>query len=163
MDYQKELKEWYEHYETRYKKAVSLHIDEGSRHYQAFKEIEKRYSALYITLHFYREIPRILAGEEAEKLIKSYIIVILKTLFFGEVIKNEDGKTECIHPWLKINKSDAEKVEAYEDAILARKHLSVIDFERTDTEQFADEIREDLFHVVNWYLIAREMVYPVTK
>ena len=46
---------------------------------------------------------------------------------------------------------------------VARKHLSVIDFERTDTEQFADEIREDLFHVVNWYLIAREMVYPVTK
>ena len=163
MDYQKELKEWYEHYEARYKKAVSLHIDEGSRHDQAFKEIEKRYSALYITLHFYREIPRILAEEEAEKLIKSYIIVILKTLFFGEVIKNEDGKTECIHPWLKINKSDAEKVEAYEDAILARKHLSVIDFERTDTEQFADEIREDLFHVVNWYLIAREMVHPVTK
>ena len=37
------------------------------------------------------------------------------------------GKSECIHPWLKINKSDAEKVEAYEDAILARKHLSVID------------------------------------
>lgn len=36
MDYQKELKEWYEHYEARYKKAVSLHIDEGSRHYQAF-------------------------------------------------------------------------------------------------------------------------------
>ena len=125
MDYQKKLKEWYEHYEARYKKAVSLHIDEGSRHYQAFKEIEKRYSALYITLHFYREIPRILAGEEAEKLIKSYIIVILKTLFFGEVIKNEDGKTECIHPWLKINKSDAEKVEAYEDAILARKHFSL--------------------------------------
>ena len=53
MDYQKKLKEWYEHYEARYKKAVSLHIDEGSRHYQAFKEIEKRYSALYITLHFY--------------------------------------------------------------------------------------------------------------
>ena len=46
MDYQKKLKEWYEHYEARYKKAVSLHIDEGSRHYQAFKEIEKRYSAL---------------------------------------------------------------------------------------------------------------------
>lgn len=37
MDYQKELKEWYEHYEARYKKAVSLHIDEGSRHYQAFR------------------------------------------------------------------------------------------------------------------------------
>ena len=88
---------------------------------------------------------------------------MLSEVPIGKVIKNEDGKTECIHPWLKINKSDAEKVEAYEDAILARKHLSVIDFERTDTEQFADEIREDLFHVVNWYLIAREMVYPVTK
>ena len=124
MDYQKKLKEWYEHYEARYKKAVSLHIDEGSRHYQAFKEIEKRYSALYITLHFYREIPRILAGEEAEKLIKSYIIVILKTLFFGEVIKNEDGKTECIHPWLKINKSDAEKVEAYETFTYHREKRS---------------------------------------
>ena len=30
MDYQKKLKEWYEHYEARYKKAVSLHIDEGT-------------------------------------------------------------------------------------------------------------------------------------
>lgn len=49
MDYQKELKEWYEHYEARYKKAVSLHIDEGSRHYQAFKEIEKRYNGRIFT------------------------------------------------------------------------------------------------------------------
>ena len=40
MDYQKKLKEWYEHYEARYKKAVSLHIDEGSRHYQAFREVQ---------------------------------------------------------------------------------------------------------------------------
>ena len=50
MDYQKELKEWYEHYEARYKKAVSLHIDEGSRHYQAFREIECRYVALYLVM-----------------------------------------------------------------------------------------------------------------
>ena len=57
VDYQKKLKEWYEHYEARYKKAVSLHIDEGSRHYQAFREIECRYVALYLVMELMQNLP----------------------------------------------------------------------------------------------------------
>lgn len=161
MDHLEKLKEWLEYYKARHEKAVSMNIDEGSRHYPAFKEIEKRYFALYLVVIFYEDLPTILAGEKAEKIIKSYVMEILKELFFGKIIRNEDGKKEYIHQRVTIQKSDTEKVEAYEASLAAIKRFIEIDFTRTDLEQFAPEIREDIFRIVNWQLIAREMVFPV--
>lgn len=161
MDHLEKLKEWLEYYKGRYEKAVSLNIDEGSRHYPTFKEVEKRYIALYMAVDFYEDVPRFLAGEKAESLIKSYVMAILRELFFGEVILNEEGKKEYIHTRVIIKKSDTEKIEAYEASVASVKRFIVIDFTRTDLEGFCSEIREDIFHIVNWNMIAREMIFPV--
>ena len=161
MDHLETLKEWLEYYKGRYEKAVSLNITEGSRYYPAFKEIEKRYVALYLTVSFYEDIPRFLAGEKAEIMIKSYVIAISKELFMGVIIRNEEGKKEYIHTRVTIKKSDIEMVEKYEASRVAIKRFEEIDFNRTDVEQLASEIREDIFCVVSWHLIAREMIFAV--
>ena len=136
MDYQKELKEWYEHYEARYKKAVSLHIDEGSRHYQAFREIECRYVALYLVMELMQNLPKYLLQEAAEKRIKEVIMLILQQLFLGEVIINERGQKEYISRRIILSKEDT---------------------------QFAAEFQADLFHIVQWMILAREMIVPVER
>ncbi len=161
MDHLEKLKEWHDYYKARYEKAVSMHIDEGSKYYPAFKEIEKRYFALYVAVIFYENIPSLLAGVKAEKVIKSYVMEIAKVLFFGRIIQNEEGKKEYIHDRVTIKKSDAEKVDAYEASLAAAKRFEVMDFTRTDLDEFASEIREDIFQIVNWKLMAREMMFPV--
>ena len=161
MDHLEKLKEWREYYKSRYEKAVSLNIDEGSRHYTAFKEIEKRYIALYLTVDFYEDVPGFLAGEKAESMIRGYVLAILKELFIGEIIRNEEGKKEYIHTRVTIKKGDTEKVEVYEASIAAVKRLVGMDFTRTDLYEVASEIREDIFHIVNWQLMVREMIFPV--
>lgn len=161
MDHLEKLKEWHDYYKARYEKAVSMNIDEGSKFYPAFKEIEKRYFVLYITVIFYEDVPTLLAGEKAESIIKSYIMEILKELFFGKVLWNEEGKKEYIHDRVVIKKSDTEKMEAYKASVASVHRFVLIDFGRTDLQEFASEIREDIFHIVNWNLMAREMVFPV--
>ena len=54
MDHLETLKEWLEYYKGRYEKAVSLNITEGSRHYPAFKEIEKS------DFEFYKKLEKII-------------------------------------------------------------------------------------------------------
>lgn len=48
MEHLEKLKEWYKYYRSRHEKVVSMNIDEKSKFYPAFKEIEKGYFALYI-------------------------------------------------------------------------------------------------------------------
>lgn len=92
MEHLEKLKEWYKYYRSRHEKAVSMNIDEKSKFYPAFKEIEKRYFALYIAVIFYEDLPILLTREKAESIIKSYVMEIVKELFFGKIIWNEDEK-----------------------------------------------------------------------
>lgn len=132
MEHLEKLKEWYKYYRSRHEKAVSMNIDEKSKFYPAFKEIEKRYFALYIAVIFYEDLPTLLTREKAESIIKSYVMEIVKELFFGKIIWNEDGKKEYIHDRVTIKKSDTEKVEAYKASLVAAKRFRAINFGRTD-------------------------------
>ena len=142
MEHLEKLKEWYKYYRSRHEKAVSMNIDEkvevgllytaDPKFYPAFKEIEKRYFALYIAVIFYEDLPTLLTREKAESIIKSYVMEIVKELFFGKIIWNEDGKKEYIHDRVTIKKSDTEKVEAYKASLVAAKRFRAINFGRTD-------------------------------
>ena len=132
MEHLEKLKEWYKYYRSRHEKAVSMNIDEKSKFYPAFKEIEKRYFALYIAVIFYEDLPTLLTREKAESIIKSYVMEIVKELFFGKIIWNEDGKKEYIHDRVTIKKSDTEKLEVYKASLVAAKRFRAINFGRTD-------------------------------
>ena len=81
---------------------------------------------------FYEDLPTLLTREKAESIIKSYVMEIVKELFFGKIIWNEDGKKEYIHDRVTIKKSDTEKVEAYKASLVAAKRFRAINFGRTD-------------------------------
>ena len=140
MDYQKELKEWYEHYEARYKKAVSLHIDEGSRHYQAFREIECRYVALYLVMELMQNLPKYLLQEDTEKRIK-----------------------EVISRRIMLSREDTRSIEIYQAAENAIKRMDESTFAWKEDARFTAEFQADLFHIVQWMILAREMIVPVEK
>lgn len=163
MDYQKELKEWYEHYEARYKKAVSLHIDEGSRHYQAFREIECRYVALYLVMELMQNLPKYLLQEDTEKRIKEVIMLILQQLFLGEVIINEPGQKEYISQRIILSKEDTEAIKIYQAAADAIKRMDEGAFVQKEDAQFTEKFQADLFHIVQWMILAREMIVPVER
>lgn len=163
MDYQKGLKEWYEHYEARYKKAVSLHIDEGSRHYQAFREIECRYVALYLVMELMQNLPKYLLREDAEKRIKEVVMLILQQLFLGEVIVNEHGQKEYISRRIILSKEDTEAIKIYQAAADAIKRMDEGTFAWKEDAQFTEKFQADLFHIVQWMILAREMTVPVER
>ena len=163
MDYQKELKEWYEHYEARYKKAVSLHIDEGSRHYQAFREIECRYVALYLVMELMQNLPKYLLQEDTEKRIKEVIMLILQQLFLGEVIVNEHRQKEYISRRIMLSREDTRSIEIYQAAENAIKRMDESTFAWKEDARFTAEFQTDLFHIVQWMILAREMIVPVEK
>ena len=144
-----------------YEKAVSLKIDECSRHYTAFKEIERRYVALYFAVEFCEDILSHLTGENSEAMVKGYVLMIVKELFIGEIICDENGKKEYIPQRITIKKSNTQAIEAHQAAKDAVIRLQEIDFTRTDYEQFASEIREDVFYMISWFMIAREFIFPV--
>lgn len=163
MDYQKELKEWYEHYEARYKKAVSLHIDEDSRHYQAFREIECRYVALYLVMELMQNLPKYLLQEDTEKRIKEVIMLILQQFFLGEVIINEHGQKEYISRRIMLSREDTGAIKIYQAATDAIKRMDEGAFVQKEDAQFTAEFQADLFHIVQWMILAREMIVPVEK
>lgn len=163
MDYQKKLKEWYEHYEARYKKAVSLHIDEGSRHYQAFREIECRCVALYLVMELMQNLPKYLLQEDTEKRIKEVIMLILQQLFLGEVIVNEHRQKEYISRRIMLSREDTRSIEIYQAAENAIKRMDESTFAWKEDARFTAEFQADLFHIVQWMILAREMIVPVEK
>ena len=163
MDYQKALKEWYEHYEARYKKAVSLPIDEGSRHYQAFREIECRYVALYLVMELMQNLPKYLLQEDTEKRIKEVIMLILQQLFLGEVIVNEHRQKEYISRRIILSREDTRSIEIYQAAENAIKRMDESTFAWKEDARFTAEFQADLFHIVQWMILAREMIVPVEK
>jgi hypothetical protein len=163
VDYQKELKEWYEHYEARYKKAVSLHIDEESRHYQAFKEIECRHVALYLVMELMQNLPKYLLQEDTEKRIKEVIMLILQQLFLGEVIVNEHRQKEYISRRIMLSREDTRSIEIYQAAENAIRRMDESTFAWKEDARFTAEFQADLFHIVQWMILAREMIVPVEK
>jgi len=140
VDYQKKLKEWYEHYEARYKKAVSLHIDEGSRHYQAFREIECRYVALYLVMELMQNLPKYLLQEDTEHRQKEYI-----------------------SRRIMLSREDTRSIEIYQAAENAIKRMDESTFAWKEDARFTAEFQADLFHIVQWMILAREMIVPVEK
>lgn len=58
---------------------------------------------------FYEDLPTLLTREKAESIIKSYVMEIVKELFFGKIIWKEDGKKEYIHDRVTIKKATQKK------------------------------------------------------
>ena len=157
------LVEWRDYYKARYEKAHAQHIDEGSRFYPAYKEIEQRYIALEFAIDFYEMVPDYLKKDNAEELVQGHLMMIFKQLFIGYVIRNEEGKKEYIWQRVTIKKTDQEACKAYEDVQFAGEYIRQLNFLRADKEQMASELQVVVYLVLRWKMIYREIMLPVNR
>lgn len=158
-----ELLEWRDYYKARYEKAHAQHIDESSRFYPAFKEIEQRYIVLEYAIDFYEMVSDYLKSDNAEALVTEYLTMIFKQLFIGYVMRNEQGKKEFIWQRIKIQRTDEEACEAYEASKKAGEYLCHMDFSRSDKDEMASELQTVAYIIVRWNMIYREILLPVNR
>lgn len=157
------LVEWRDYYKARYEKAYAQHIEEGSRFYPAYKEIELRYIVLEYAIGFYEMVSDYLKRDNAEVLVKDYLMMIFKQLFIGYVMHNEQGKKEYIWQRVKIKRTDEDACEAFEASKIAGEYLRQMDFSRSDKEQMASELQTVAYIVLRWHMIYREILLPVNR
>jgi len=157
------LVEWRDYYKSRYEKAHAQHIEEDSRFYPAYKEIEQRYIALEFAIDFYEMVPDYLLKDNAEALVKSHLMMIFKQLFIGYVMRNEDGKKEYIWQKVVIKKADQESREVYEEAQIAGEYIRNLDFHCINKEKMASELQSVMYLTMRWHMIYREILLPVNR
>ena len=158
-----QLLEWRDYYKARYEKAHDQHIDESSRFYPAFREIEQRYIALEYAIDFYEMVSDYLKRDNAEELVQGHLMMIFKQLFIGYVIRNEEGKKEYIWQRVTIKKTDQEACKVYEDVQFAGEYIRQLNFLRADKEQMASELQVVVYLVLRWNMIYREIMLPVNR
>lgn len=164
MEYSVQLSAIRQYYKERYEKALSLGIDENSRHYQAFREIKYRYEMTGFAMEVIDGIEKyILIGDDLERNVLGVLKMLMENLAIYEWIIDEDGNKECISKKIKIPRSDTEAISAFNGAKAAIEHLKDLGYEDTDRRLLADEVAKDIYEIVFWLLIARDLIYALGR
>ena len=90
-------------------------------------------------------------------------MLILQQLFLGEVIVNEHRQKEYISRRIILSREDTRSIEIYQAAENAIKRMDESTFAWKEDARFTAEFQADLFHIVQWMILAREMIVPVEK
>ena len=90
-------------------------------------------------------------------------MLILQQLFLGEVIVNEHRQKEYISRRIMLSREDTRSIEIYQAAENAIKRMDESTFAWKEDTRFTAEFQADLFHIVQWMILAREMIVPVEK
>ena len=128
MDFQIWIDEQHRYYKSRYEKALSLGIDESSRHYQAFREIEQRYVAICTALEIFDIVRKAINGADAQRYCRDGILMLAEMLSFSEYIIDENGKKEYLPYKVKLQSTDLEAIQASDAAKAAVKRIEEMDF-----------------------------------
>lgn len=164
MEYSVQLSEIRQYYKNRYEKALSLGIDENSRHYQAFQEIKYRYEMSGFAMEVIDGIGKyILTGDDLERNVLGVLKMLMENLAIYEWIIDEDGNKECISKRIKIPRSDTEAISAFNGAKTALRHLKDLDYKDTDRQLLADEVTKSIYKIVFWLFIARDLIYGLGR
>lgn len=163
MDYLAQMKKISDYYKERHEKAVSMGISEGSRYYDAFKEIERRYAATETAAECMDILNAYLYVNDFEKNVYGAIKLVVEILSMGDTIMNDDGEEEYIPRRVKISKDDLVAADALHRAKAAVSHLNALDYKGSDREGVYQDILKYFYDIVDWMLIARETVYHVGR
>lgn len=163
MDYLTQMKEISDYYKGRYEKAVALGISEGSKHYEAFKEIQLRYGATETAAECMEILKEYLYIEDFERNVYGAIKLVIDVLSISDTIMNEDGEIECIPKRVKLSKDDQTAVASFKKAKTAINRLKNLDYNTPDREPIYYDIIKCFYEIVDWMLIARDTVYRVGR
>lgn len=163
MDDMENLQEIFRLYEARYQKAESMGVKEGSKYYPAMKEIECRYITLYFVLEMLHSLKEKCYEEGFRKYCLEFFQMITKEIVSYEVIVNEDGTKEYIVPKVKISRRDTDAVNAYQNAKQAYVSFLEMNYEEDDKNSVCMKISENIFAMLHWMMMAREILFPVNR
>lgn len=163
MDYTERMKEIEAYYKGRYDKAVSIGIDETSRHYKAFKEIKLRYEMAKMTIEIIEILGKYAHEKDFERNLYGAVKLIIECLSIDDWIINEDGKEERIPKRVTISGKDTEAVNAYEQYKKAIDCLKKRDYKYADRDLVYQNSMQDISDIVYWLLIARELNFRVGR
>lgn len=163
MDYLVQMKKISDYYKGRYEKAVSLGISENSRHYEAFKEIERRYTATELASECMETLKKYQDASDYEKNVHGSIRMIVEILALQDTIMNDEGEIDYIPRRIRLSKDDRVAVEALHRGHIALNCLKNLDYENSDRENIYHDTMRCFYDIVDWMLIARDMVYHVGR
>lgn len=163
MEVDKTLREMEAYYKARYQKAIAIGINENSKHYAAFQEIELRYFTLSLFIVGLDILKKKVYGDGVEKYYNSFLAMILKQLTLNEAVINAYGKKEYLPYRIILSKYDSEAVEAHSKAREALNSVRQMDYTMEDKELMLRELKEQSFYIINWCIIARERVFSVNR
>ena len=163
MDYVERMKEIEAYYKGRCDKAISIGIDETSRHYKAFKEIKLRYEMTNKTIEIMEILEKNAHNKDFERNLYGAVKLIMECLSIDEWISNEDGEEERIPKKVTISRKDTDAVNAYEKSKLALERLKCRDYNHADREMVYQDSMQDITDIVYWMLIARDLNFQVGR
>ena len=163
MDYVERMKEIEAYYKGRCDKAISIGIDETSRHYKAFKEIKLRYEGANMTIEIMEILKKYAHEKDFERNLYGAVKLIIECLSIDDWIINEDGEEERIPKRVTISRKDTDAVNAYEKSKLAMDRLKCRDYTHADREMVYQDSMQDIADIVYWMLIARDLSFRVGR
>ena len=163
MDYVERMKEIEAYYKGRCDKAISIGIDETSRHYKAFKEIKLRYEGANMTIEIMGILKKYAHEKDFERNLYGAVKLIIECLSIDDWIINEDGEEERIPKRVTISRKDTDAVNAYEKSKLAMDRLKCRDYTHADREMVYQDSMQDIADIVYWMLIARDLSFRVGR
>ena len=163
MDYVERMKEIEAYYKGRYDKAISIGIDENSRHYKAFKEIKLRYEMANKTIEIMEILEKNAHKKDFERNLYGAVKLIIECLSIDDWIINEDGEEERIPKRVTISRKDTEAINAYEQYQKAIDRLRKRDYKHSDRDMVYRNSMQDISDIVYWMLIARDLNFRVGR
>ena len=163
MDYTERMKEIEAYYKGRCDKAISIGIDETSRHYKAFKEIKLRYEGANMTIEIMEILEKYVHEKDFERNLCGAVKLIIECLSIDDWIINEDGEEERIPKRVTISRKDTDAVNAYEKSKLALERLKKRDYNHADRDMVYQDSMQDIADIVYWMLIARDLNFRVGR
>ena len=163
MDYTERMKEIEAYYKGRCDKAISIGIDETSRHYKAFKEIKLRYEGANMTIEIMEIMEKYVHEKDFERNLCGAVKLIIECLSIDDWIINEDGEEERIPKRVTISRKDTEAINAYEQYQKAIDRLRKRDYKHSDRDMVYRNSMQDISDIVYWMLIARDLNFRVGR
>ena len=163
MDYTERMKEIEAYYKGRCDKAISIGIDETSRHYKAFKEIKLRYEGANMTIEIMEIREKYVHEKDFERNLCGAVKLIIECLSIDDWIINEDGEEESIPKRVTISRKDTEAINAYEQYQKAIDRLRKRDYKHSDRDMVYRNSMQDISDIVYWMLIARDLNFRVGR
>jgi len=156
-----QLKKIYDYYKNRYEKAIAMGINEESKHYKAFKEIEYRLQGVEFSIQVMEALFEVIQANHLEKNVYGAVKMIIEFFSITEELIDENGKINQIPRRVKIKKEDTSTMQVFLNAKAAIGNLKELNYLDSDKKEIFQDVEKYMFDIICWMIFARDTFYKV--